>query len=94
MNCSTQENEEITTNKPCTRTTFQPILNQEFLFGSQVAVFLRDPCHLKYWLLHPFFYKEATCEGSTIKGILYAAKAVPSKDYFTHLTLKNVRKGY
>ncbi len=55
--------------------------------------FLKRPVLLKYWLLHPFFYKEATCESSTVKGLLYAAKAVPSKDYFTHLTLKNVRKG-
>jgi hypothetical protein len=33
-------------------------------------------------------YKEATCKSSTVKGLLYKAKAVPSKDYFTHLTLK------
>jgi hypothetical protein len=88
-----QENEEITTNELCTRTTFQRVLNQEFLFGSWVAVFLRDPSHLKYWLLHPIFYKEATCKSSTVKGPLYAAKAVPSKDYFMHPTLKNARKG-
>jgi hypothetical protein len=88
-----QENKEITTNKPHTRTAFQPVLNQEFLFGSRVAVFSRDSSCLKYWLLHPFFCKEATCKGSTVKGLLYAAKAVPSKDYFMHLTLKNARKG-
>ncbi len=93
MSCSMQENKEITTNEPCTRTTFQPILNQEFFFGSQLAVFTRDQSHLKYWLLHPFFYKEATCKSSTIKGLLYALKAVPSKDYFTHLTLTNTKKG-
>jgi hypothetical protein len=75
--CSTQENKEITTNEPRMRTTFQPVLNQEFLFGSRVAVFLRDLSCLMYWLLRPFFYKEATCEGSTIKGLLYAAKVVP-----------------
>jgi hypothetical protein len=40
------------------------------------------------------FYKAATCKSSTIKGLLYAAKPVPSKDYFTHLTLKNARKGH
>jgi hypothetical protein len=39
------------------------------------------------------FYKEATCKSSTVKGIPYAAKAVPSKNYFTHLTMKNARKG-
>jgi hypothetical protein len=87
-----QENKEITTNEPRTRTTFQPVLNQEFFFGSRVADFSRDPSHLKYWLLRPFFYKEATYKSSTVKGLLYAAKAVPSKDYFTHLTLTNARK--
>jgi hypothetical protein len=40
------------------------------------------------------FYKEATCKSSTVKGLLYTAKAVPSKDYFMHLTLKNARKGH
>jgi hypothetical protein len=55
--------------------------------------FLKRPVSLKYCLLRPFFYKEATCESSTVKVLLFAAKAVPSKDYFTHLTLKNARKG-
>ncbi len=55
--------------------------------------FVKRPILLKCWLLHRFFYKEATCESSTVKGLLYAAKAVPSKDYFTHLTLKNTRNG-
>ncbi len=55
--------------------------------------FLKRPVSLKYWLLRPFFYKEATCKSSTVKGLLYAEKAVPPKDYFTHLTLKNARKG-
>ncbi len=45
--------------------------------------FLKRPILLKYWLLRPFFYKEARCKSSTIKGLLYAAKEVPSKDYFT-----------
>jgi hypothetical protein len=54
--------------------------------------FLKRPVLLKYWLLRPFFYEEATCESSTVTGLLYAAKAVPSKDYFTHPTLKNARK--
>ncbi len=56
--------------------------------------FLKRPILLKYWLLRPFFYKEATCNSSTIKGLLYTAKAVPLKDYFTHLTMKNARKGH
>jgi hypothetical protein len=73
---------------------FSHVLNQEFFFGSRVAGFKSKPSRLKYWLLGPFFYKEATCKGSTIKGLLYAAKAVPAKDYFTHLTLTNARKGH
>ncbi len=33
------------------------------------------------------------CKGSTRNGLLYTAKAVPQKDYFTHLTLTIMRKG-
>jgi hypothetical protein len=73
---------------------FSRVLNQEFLFfGSRVVGFASNPSRLKYWLLHPFFYKEAICEGSTGKGQPYAAKAVPAKDYFMHLTLIIARKG-
>jgi hypothetical protein len=39
------------------------------------------------------FYKKTKCKSSTIKGLLYAAKAVPLKDYFTHMTLKKREKG-
>ncbi len=88
------ENEEMTTNDLRTRTTFHVSSTKNSLFGSRLAGFASDPSCLKYWLLRPFFYKEATCKGSTIKWLPYAAKAVPSKDYFTHLTLKNVRKGH
>jgi hypothetical protein len=63
------------------------------LFWFMSSGLLKRPVLLKYWLLCPFFYKEAIWEGSTIKGLLYAAKAVPSKDYFMHLTLNNARKG-
>ncbi len=62
------------------------------LFWFTSSDFLKWPISLKYWLISPFLYKEATCKSSTVKGLLYAAKAVPSKDYFTHLTLKNARK--
>ncbi len=73
---------------------FARVLNQEFLFfGSRVAGFASNPSHLKYWLLCPFFYKEAICKGSPGKGLPYAAKAVPAKDYFTHLNLIIARKG-
>ncbi len=64
------------------------------LFWFTSSGFLKRPFSLKYWLLCPFFYEEATCKSSTVKGLLYAAKAVPSMDYFMHLTLKNARKGH
>ncbi len=87
------KNKETTTNELRTRTTFHVSLTKNSFFGSRVASFTSDSSRLKYWLLRPFFYKEAICKGSTLKGLLYAAKAVPSKDYFTHLTLTITRKG-
>ncbi len=72
---------------------FSTFPQPRILFWFTSSGFLKWPISLKYWLLHPVFYKEATCKSSTGKGLLYAAKAVPSKDYFTHLTLKNTRKG-
>ena len=75
--CSMQENEEMTTDELRTRTTFHVSSTKNSFFGSRVAGFASNPSCLKYWLLHPFFYEEAICEGSTVKGLLYAAKAVP-----------------
>ncbi len=72
---------------------FSTFPQPRILFWFTSSGFLKRPVLLKYWLLRPFFYEEATCKSSTVKGLLYAAKAVPSKDYFTHLTLKNARKG-
>ncbi len=63
------------------------------LFWFTSSGFCKRPVSLKYWLLCPFFFKETTCKSSTVKGLLYTAKAVSSKDYFMHLTLKNVKKG-
>jgi hypothetical protein len=63
------------------------------LFWFTSSSFLRRPVLFKYWLLRPFFYKEATCKSSTVQGLLYPAKAVPSKDYFMHLTLNKRKKG-
>ena len=91
---STWDKEEIHTNKLRTRTTFpMSSTKNSFFFGSQVVGFASNPSCLKYWLLRPFFYEEAICEGSTGKGLPYAAKAVPVKDYFMHLTLTIARKG-
>jgi hypothetical protein len=53
------------------------------LFGSRVLGLRSSPSWLKYRLLPG--YEEAMCEGSFGNGLLYAAKAVPVKDYFTHL---------
>ncbi len=73
---------------------FSRVLNQEFpFFWFTSSGFASDPSCLKYWLLRPFFYEEAICKGSTGKGLPYAAKAVPAKDYFTLLTLIIAWKG-
>jgi hypothetical protein len=89
-----QEKKEITTDKLRTRTTSHMSSTKNSLFfGSRLAGFASDPSRLKYWLLRAFFYKEAICKGSTRKGLPYTAKAVPAKDYFTHLTLIIARKG-
>ncbi len=88
-----QENEEMTSDELCARTTFHVSSTKNSFFGPRVVGFASNPSHLKYWLLCPFFYKEATCKGSIVKGLPYPAKTVPSKDYFTHLTLTNARKG-
>jgi hypothetical protein len=88
-----QENKGMTTDKLRTRTTFHMSSAKNSFFGSRVADFASNPSCLKYWLLRHFFYKKATCKGGTIKGLPYPAKAVPSKDYFTHLTLTIARKG-
>jgi hypothetical protein len=57
-------------------------LQEPVFFWFMSNAFLQRPVSLKYWLLCPF---------STRKP---HAKAVPSKDYFTHLrTLINARKG-
>jgi hypothetical protein len=76
-----------------TRTTYHVSSTKNSFFGSQVAGFASNPSCSKYWLLCPFFYKEAICKGSIVKGPLYAVKAVPAKDYFMHLTLIIARKG-
>ncbi len=83
----------MTTNELPTRTTFHVSSTNNSFVGSWVAGFASNLFWLKYWLLCPFFYEEATYEGSTVKGLPYPAKAVPSRDYFTHLTLTNARKG-
>jgi hypothetical protein len=58
-------------------------------FGSRVFGLRSGPSWLKYQLLRDLVYKEAMCKGSSGNGLLYAAKAVPSKDYFTHLFSKS-----
>ncbi len=61
-------------------------LHQEFLFfGSRVFGFRSGPSWLTYWLLRDQLYEEAMCKGSTGNGLLNTAKAVPEKDYFTHI---------
>jgi hypothetical protein len=83
----------IHTDKLRTRATFTCPQPRIPFFGSRVVVFTSNPSCLKYWLLCFLFYKEAMCKGSTGNGLLYAAKAVPSKDYFLHLNLTIAKKG-
>ena len=40
------------------------------LFWFTSSGFFKKPVSLKYWLLRPFFYEEATWESSTIKGLI------------------------
>ncbi len=61
--------------------TYAPTITRFFFWFTSNA-FLQRPGSSKYWLLRPFFTRKPH------------AKAVPSKDYFTHLrTLKKARKG-
>jgi hypothetical protein len=64
-----------------TRDFLQTHLQEPDFFWFMSNVFLKRPILLNNWLLHPF---------STRKP---HAKAVPKKDYFTHLTLKKRKKG-
>jgi hypothetical protein len=75
------------------RTTFHvsSTNNSIFLFTSSGVH--KQPILFEVLAPASLFYKEAICKGSTVKGLLYAVKAVPSKDYFMHLTLTNARKG-
>jgi hypothetical protein len=50
--------------------TDTPTRTRFFWFTSNA--FLKRPILLKYWLLHLFFYEEATCKSSTKKRLLYA----------------------
>jgi hypothetical protein len=70
--------QKIHTDELRTKATFTcPQPRIPFFLVQVVAVNTSDPSHLKYWLLCPFFYKEAMCKGSTRNGLLYAANAVP-----------------
>ncbi len=82
----------IHTDKLRTRATFTCPQPRIPFFCSWVAGFTSNPSCLKYWLLRPLFCKEAMCKGSTRNRLLYAAKAVPLKDYFMHPTLTIARK--
>jgi hypothetical protein len=73
--------ERLRTELCSTHDFLQTHLQEPDFFWFMSNAFLKRPVLLKYWLLHPF---------STRKP---HAKAVPRKDYFMHLTLKNERKG-
>ncbi len=74
---------------------FSSVLNTEFpFFWFTSSGVHKQPVLCEVLAPASFFYKEAMCKGSTGNGLLYAAKAVPKKDYFTHLTLTIARKGH
>ncbi len=65
-----------------TRDFLQMHQQEPVFFWLTSNAFLKRPVLWKYWLLHPFSMRKPH------------AKAVPRKDFFTHLrTLKNARKG-
>ncbi len=74
------------------RNFLQSHLQNPDFFGSRVTV-SQETSLVEVLAPMSLLYKVATCKNSTIKGLLYAARAVPSKDYFMHLTLKNTKKG-
>jgi hypothetical protein len=53
--------------------------------------FLKWPVLIKYWLLHPFFYEEATSKSSTKEGLLYAPEE-SGQEYFKCLSLDTLRR--
>jgi hypothetical protein len=60
-------------------------MSQDFFWFTSYA-FLKRPVLFKYWLLRPFFYKEATSKSSTEKGLLYALEEF-CKEHFKCLSL-------
>jgi hypothetical protein len=54
-------------------------------FDSRVFWLGRGPSWLKYRLLRDLVYEEAMCKGSSGNRLLYAAKAIPLKDYYTQV---------
>jgi hypothetical protein len=65
-------------------------LNQEFLFFSSREFGLRSgPSRLKYQLLRDLVYKEAMCEGSSRKRLLYAP--IQRKQYLERTNLLRLK---
>jgi hypothetical protein len=90
--CSMQENKESHYDELRMRVTFQVSSTKIFFLFTSSGVHMRSVlCEV----LAPasLFYEEAMCKGSTRNRLPYAAKAVPQKDHFMHLTLTIVRKG-
>jgi hypothetical protein len=55
-------------------------LQEPELFWITSNGFLKRPVLLKYWLLRPLFYKEATSKISTKKGILYSIEYTEERE--------------
>ncbi len=77
----------------CT-TSFRCTYKNQNLSSSWVMVFSRDLSRWSIGSYVPFLQgSHMWKQYCTVKALLYAAKAVPSKDYLTNLTLKKARKG-
>jgi hypothetical protein len=93
MICSTQENKEVHYDKLRTRVTFQMSSPKNFFIWFASSSVHKEPILFEVLAPVSLFYKEAMCKGTTRNKLLYAAKAVPAKDYIMHLNLKIARKG-
>ncbi len=63
--------------------SFSRVLNQEFFFWFMSSGFCKQPVLFEVLAPTSFFYEEATCKGSTVKGYL-----TQQKQYHQRTTLR------
>ncbi len=71
------------------KATFRVSQTKNSFFGFTSVGVLKRPISVEVSDPAFLFYEEAMCKGSSGKGLLCAAKAVPEKNYFTHLFSKS-----